>query len=85
MPKTSRTRTARASKPTKRKGALPVREAAEVEREVTRGEPERDVTRDEPEREVTRDEPERGAERGRDVERDAPVHRSSEHGPEHQA
>ncbi len=76
MPKTSRTRTARASKPTKRKGALPVREAAEVEREVTRGEPER---------EVTRDEPELGAERGRDVERDAPVHRSSEHGPEHQA
>ncbi len=76
MPKTSRTRTARASKPTKRKGELPVREAAEVEREVTRGEPER---------EVTRDEPELGAERGRDVERDAPVHRSSEHGPEHQA
>jgi hypothetical protein len=61
MPKTSRTKT-RTTKPTKRKGELPVREAAEVEREVTRGEPER----------------------GRDVEREAPAHRSSENHPEHQ-
>ena len=57
MPRKSR------AKPTKRKGEVPVREAADVEREVTRREPE-------------------SGERGRDVERDEPVHRGES--PEHQ-
>jgi hypothetical protein len=56
MPRKSR------AKPTKRKGEVPVQEAADVEREVTRREPE--------------------GERGRDVERDEPVHRGEP--PEHQ-
>lgn len=47
MPRKSR------AKPTKRKGEVPLQEAADVEREVTRREPEsgeraRDVERDEP-------------------------------------